>query len=171
MPTESPWNSIQLEEELKTPENIVRELFLPLKDKTNDKVTFELHKVNYFPEEVVIRTENIIPSFTTAKEVPHPDFGYEPEISIERQFFRFRLLLLPTSNKEIKYEFFKFKYPLLFYPIHVYLNAFLLQFFSEYDVSDNKFIILKHEKDLYSFIYKIIRLDSTIQLIKRLMVL
>lgn len=173
MEIKNPWENIELKEELKTPEKIVRELFSPLEKKSNNKVTFELHQVNFFPEEVVIQfDEPVVQNYLKSKELPHPDFGYEPEFSGENQFIRIRLLLMPTNNKKIKYEFFKFKYPLMLYPTHIFLNEYLIRFFKEFDISEEKkFIIINHENDLYSFIYKIINLDSTIQLIKRLMIL
>ncbi|MCI5148277.1 MAG: hypothetical protein D3916_02585 [Candidatus Electrothrix sp. MAN1_4] len=104
----------------------------------------------------------------------HPDFGYDPDKTKERQYFRYRLLLSPVKNENIEFELFKFKFPLLsIYPVQFFIDkenfAGLSNLLNENN--KNRLIEANNEQELQNIIATIIRSDSTIKLIKRLMAL
>ncbi len=121
---ENPWNDIaDLKPDVENPINIVKNLFSPIYEKTNEKVIYKLQEVYFFPEEVkryTPLTEADKEMLDQIEEIPHPDFGYDPYKTKEKQYFRYRLLLSPIVNDNIEYELFKFKFPLLFYPIKIF---------------------------------------------------
>ena len=135
------------------------------------KVEYELDRVKFFPEEVIY-TDSLKLSFSTfsMKANPHPDFGYNPEKEKSEEYFRYRLLLRPTSHYEIKYELFKFKYPIFFYFVTLYADRKSFNLLEEHfpekgNLKAENIIILK------DYITKIIQSESTIELISRLIAL
>ena len=101
---------------------------------------------------------------------PHPDFGYNPQDEKNKEFFRYRLLLYPASNYEIKYELFKFKYPILFYPVTLYIDKKSFNLL-EKDIPEKGNLQAENKKILEDYMAKIIQSESTIELISRLMAL
>ncbi len=173
---ENPWKDIaDLKPEVENPINIVKNLFSPIYEKTREKVIYKLQEVYFFPEEVATYsplTEAFkgITEIGQIKEKPHPDFGYDPYKTKEKQYFRYRLLLSPIINDNIEYELFKFKFPLLFYPIQFFIDKdSFTGLNSLIDDNRNKFISANDEKELYTIISTIIKSESTLRLIKRLM--
>jgi len=83
------------------------------------------------------------------------------------------LLLAPVTNENIEFELFKFKFPLLFYPVQFFLDkdsfAGLKDFIHDND--ENQLVVANNEQELQNIIATIIRSGSTIKLIKRLMAL
>lgn len=184
---ENPWDDIdELQPEMENPVKIVKELFTPIYEKTNEKVIYKLDQVNFFPEEVKYKQiphprkvmKEIVaiaaPSYDYVQKEPHPDFGYDPNRTKARQYFRYRLLLSPVTNETIEFELFKFKFPLLFiYPVQFFIDkenfAGLINLIN--DNNKDQHIEANNEQELQNIIATIIRSDSTIKLIKRLMAL
>ncbi|MCI5116583.1 MAG: hypothetical protein D3913_01185 [Candidatus Electrothrix sp. LOE1_4_5] len=185
---ENPWDDIgDLQPEMENPINIVKELFTPIYEKTNEKVIYKLDQVNFFPEEVrYTHLSDIKKSFAAMTSVgisntllddlvrkePHPDFGYDPNKTHAKEYFRYRMLLSPVINETIEFELFKFKFSLLFcYPVQFFIDHSRFKGLSGFVDETSKFVIANTEEDLYVIISTIIRSDSTIKLIKRLMAL
>lgn len=179
----SPWDDIaDLKPEVENPINIVKNLFSPIYEKTGEKVIYKLQEVNFFPEEVI--TYEPVPEMIrkVAKDLSEndllktekafPDFGYDPYKSKEKQYFRYRLLLSPIANGNIEYELFKFKFPLLFYPVQFFIEK---DSFGELsgltDDKNENFILANNKEELYTVISTIIKSESTLRLIRRLMVI
>ena len=150
------------------------------KEYSNEKVIYKLQEVNFFPEEVTKYSPFIVfneaikglkeAAIDPQIEKPHPDFGYDPYKTIEKQYFRYRLLLFPIVNENIEYELFKFKFPLLFYPIQFFIDK---ESFSELSAlienNEDKPIMANNEEELYTILSAIIKSESTLRLIRRLM--
>lgn len=174
---ENPWDDIgDLQPEMENPINIVKELFTPIYEKTNEKVIYKLDQVNFFPEEVKNLSAGIDAAKSAAlcnaiQQTLHPDFGYDPTKTKERQRLRYRLLLSPVKNETIEFELFKFKFSLFFYPVQFFIDYSRSKGLAGFVDETSKFVIANTEEDLYVIISTIIRSDSTINLIKRLMVL
>ena len=133
---ENPWDDIgELQPEMENPINIVKDLFTPIYEKTNEKVIYKLDRVNFFPEEVrykrnpdiekslevMIGTPEML--YNPVQEESHPDFGYDPNKTQAKEYFRYRLLLSPVKNENIEFELFKFKFPLLsIYPVQFFID-------------------------------------------------
>ncbi len=168
---ENPWDDIaELKPEMENPINIVKALFSPLYEKTQEKVIYKLEQVYFFPEEV--KMYNIHgAAFHAVREKSHPDFGYDPNKTKERQYFRYRLLLSPTANGTVEYELFKFKFPLFFYPVQFFIDHSSFKGISDFVNEKSKFVMANNEQKLQNIIAIIIRAESTIKLIKRLMAL
>jgi len=180
----SPWDDIaDLKPEVENPINIVKNLFSPIYEKTGEKVIYKLQEVNFFPEEV--RTYGPVPGMIqkVAEELSEndplaiekacPDFGYDPYKSREKQYFRYRLLLSPIRNSNIEYELFKFKFPLLFYPVQFFIEK---DSFGELsgltdDKNGHRFTLANDKEELCTVISTIIKSESTLRLIRRLMVI
>ncbi|MCI5219222.1 MAG: hypothetical protein D3914_08535 [Candidatus Electrothrix sp. LOE2] len=166
---ENPWDDIaDLQPEVENPINIVKTLFSPLYEKTQEKVIYKLEQVYFFPEEVK-RSLPILLAFEMPE--PSPDFGYDPEEAKKRQYFRYRLLLSPTANGTVEYELFKFKFPLFFYPVQFFIDHIIFKGLSGFVDEKSEFVMANNEQELYTIISTIIRAESTIKLIKRLMAL
>ncbi len=179
---ENPWDDVgDLQPEMENPVKIVKDLFTPIYEKTNEKVIYKLDQVYFFPEEVkslgaginaATAAKNALLDNIIEKKL-HPDFGYDPNKTKERQYFRYRLLLSPVTNETIEFELFKFKFPLLFYPVQFFLDKESFAGLKNvvYEKSNNQIVEADNEQKLQNIIATIIRSDSTIKLIKRLMAL
>lgn len=170
----NPWKDISRKtENIIPPAKVIEKLFSGLSDFSSQKVGFKLNKVDFFPEEVTFP-----PSFETIafgrslepKVDPHPDFGYNPQEEKSEEFFRYRLLLFPTSSYTIKYELFKFKYPILFYPVTLYVEKKSFNLL-EKNIPEKGNLEAENINVLEDYITKIIRSESTIELISSLMAL
>jgi len=168
------WNGISPRtESMIAPHQVLEDMFSGLEGASSGKVGFELNKVNFFPEEVTFSH----PALTAVafddwrpKSDPHPDFGYNPQEAANAAFFRYRLLLYPVSRPDFRYELFKFKYPILFYPVVLYVEKKSFNLL-EKDIPEKGHLEAENAPALKDYITKIIRSESTIELISRLMVL
>lgn len=169
-----PWSELdKIDADLKSPAQIIEELFSGISNYTNNAVSFKLHKVYFFPEEVTYsRTTSfklgasILDDFVP-KQNPHPEFGYNPEQSANEQQFRFRILLYNVENEAVEYELFKVKFPILFYPVEFYIEP---DDFEDLKVhfSENK-LIAENEKKLIEIVTTIIKSKEHLLLLKRVM--
>ncbi len=174
---ENPWDDIdELKPEIENPIKIVKDLFTPIYEKTNEKVIYKLDQVNFFPEEVKYKRHPAAAGglYDAVQEESHPDFGYDPNKTHAKEYFRYRLLLSPVKNENIEFELFKFKFPLLsIYPVQYFIDkenfSGLINLINENN--KNQHIEANNEQELQNIIATIIRSDSTIKLIKRLMAL
>ena len=101
---------------------------------------------------------------------PHPDFGYNPQETKSDELFRYRLLLYPVSRIKLNYELFKFKYPILFYPVTLYVEKKSFNKL-EKNIPETGWLEAENMSVLSDYITKIIQSESTIELISKLMVL
>lgn len=172
----NPWQGISPKtESVIPPDKVIEEMFSGLSAFSSEKVGVQLNKVNFFPEEVSVydpMMEVIQFSLGSSrpKVIPHPDFGYNPQEAKSEEFFRYRLLLCPVSRYDVKYELFKFKYPILFYPVTLYVEKKAFDLL-EKDIPENGDLEAQDRTILEDYVTKIIRSESTIELITRLMVL
>jgi hypothetical protein len=173
----NPWEEVGvIEPELKSPSELVRELFQPLPEITNSKVAFKIQKVNFFPEEVVYSTVATelsqlyaSTSFAEKKVLPHPEFGYNPESAKAKESFRFRFLLIPSKVKDFQVELFKFKFPITFYPVQFYIEQ--TDFPELSSLVQNNGIVASNQDELIYVVGMVIKSQATLNLIKRLMAL
>lgn len=173
------WEEIgNIEPDLMSPSDVIKGLFKPLREVTKDKVDFRLQKVNFFPEEVRYTTPRdslslirVTPTsiFDEPKKLPHPEFGYDPEIAKAKESFRYRLLLFPKNNSDFEVELLKYKFPLDFYPIKFFVERSDFPELADYITSSG--LTVGNEADLRNVIAMIIKSNSTLNLIKRLMAL
>lgn len=169
----NPWEDISRKtENVISPEKVIEEMFSGLENFSSSKVGYELHKVGFFPEEVTYS-----PSYSTlglsdlgGKVDPHPDFGYNPQEAKGEQYFRYRVLLFSVSRYEFKYELFKFKYPIFFYPVTLYVEKKSFNLLEEH-IPDKGDLEAEDATVLEDYVAKIIKSDATIELISRLMAL
>ena len=164
-----PWKDIKPKtESLIPPEKVIEKLFSGLGKYSSDKVGFQLNKVDFFPEEVTYSSDNPVNLFWSGKtKNPHPDFGYNPQFEKNLEYFRYRLLLFPASRYEIKYELFKFKYPILFYPVTLYIDKKSFNLLDEH-IPEKFNLEAENVTVLEDYIKLIIRSESTNELISRL---
>lgn len=173
----SPWDEIHdLVPDVESPATTLKGLFSPIYEKTNQLVIYELQEVSFFPEEVTFT--NLVeksPFDALYEQNPHPDFGYDPNIVKEKEYFRYRLLLLPKKNPKVEYELFKVKYPLLFYPLEIFTDEKSfpelanLSFFNQKKTRSNISVIIDTEEHLNSLVRTIIKSKGTRKVITRLM--
>lgn len=144
----NPWDDIKdLKPDLKNPKEIVDEMFSPIYPKTGEKVIYKLINSGVpFPEEVV-------------------------EKNISQKILRYTLLLFPTSDPNIHYELFKFKYPLFFYPVQFFIDINSFRELEGFVHEDFNQVVALNEQDLFDVISTIIKSETTIKLIRRLMAL
>lgn len=170
----NPWEDISPKhKDINLPVEVIRKAFSGLNEFSLEKIGFDLDKVNFFPEEVTFDSPMgafVIEPSWVPKVNPHPDFGYNPQDEKSREFFRYRLLLYPTSDYEIKYELFKFKYPILFYPVTLYVDSKSFNLLEKH-IPEKGNLEAKNSTVLEDYITKIIRSESTIELISSLMAL
>ncbi len=170
----NPWKDISPKAgNIIPPAKVIADMFSGLSKCSSEKVNFELDEVGFFPEEVTFTIPSgtfvTDPSFGSKMD-PHPDFGYNPQEAKSEQCFRYRLLLYPVSRYKLKYELFKFKYPILFYPVTLYVGMKNFNLLDE-DIPEKGNLEAENINVLEDYITKIIRSDSTIELISRLMAL
>ena len=124
------WNELEeFKQELKSPKEVIEEMYNGVVSYTKELIDFKLEKVNYFPEEVkytkssfnVTLGASLIDELTPKAE-PHPDYGYNPESSKNNELLRYRLLIFPDNYSNFEYELLKFKFPLNFYPVIFYID-------------------------------------------------
>lgn len=173
------WEEVgKIEPDLVSPSDIIKELFKPLREVTKDKVDFKIQKVNFFPEEVTYTTARLSLTpiavatasiFDEPKKLPHPEFGYDPEISKAKESFRYRLLLFPKKDIDFEVELLKYKFPLDFYPVKFFVEKSDFPELANYTTSSG--LIVGNEADLRNVIGMIIKSNSTLNLIRRLMAL
>lgn len=170
----NPWESISRKPDIIIPPvKVVEKIFSGLSDYSSKRVGFKLNKVNFFPEEVTFTSPTGKLAFDPSwipKVKPHPDFGYNPKEEKSKEFFRYRLLLYPKFRSEIKYELFKFKHPILFYPVTLYIERKSFNLLEEH-IPEKGNLEAENITVLEDYITKIIRSESTIELISRLMAL
>jgi len=172
----NPWQGISPRtESVVPPDKVIEAMFSGLHAFSSEKVGVQLNKVNFFPEEVTVYDPMMeVLQFSLgssrAKVNPHPDFGYNPQDAASAASFRYRLLLYPVSRPDFKYELFKFKYPILFYPVVLYVEKRSFNLL-EQDIPEKGDLEAENATALKDYITKIIRSESTIELITRLMVL
>lgn len=173
----NPWKDINHgTNEIIPVDKVVKEMFSGLEDYSSGKVGFALEKVDFFPEEVTYTSPSFLASATAfgsemvSKKDPHPDFGYNPHEEWSGNFFRYRLLLLPISQYEYRYELFKFKYPILFYPVTLYVEKKNFNLLEKH-IPNKGYLKAENITVLKDYITKIIQSESTIELISRLKVL
>ncbi|PJZ75294.1 hypothetical protein [Leptospira neocaledonica] len=165
------WKDLKSRGKIKTPLEIVDNLFKTLPGDVDNLVSYSIQKVNYFPEEVTYTTSSPITSIAmnsfVARKDPHPEFGYDPNASASKEHIRFRLLLFPTSNEEITIELFKVKFPILFYPLQIFCDEHTFPEMKKY--FDNNKLIATNEKDFTNKILQIVSSETTFSIIQRLM--
>lgn len=176
------WDEIgNIDLDLSSPKYVIEEMFSPIAQRTNGKVNFKVQWVNYFPEEVTYKVTN--PDYSQLSVInnvaplklfdgivnPHPEFGYDPDDATTKQYFRCRLLLLPQRHTDVEVELFKFKFPLDFYPVRFYIEK------SDFPELSNMVTSLglaaTNEAELKDIVNAIIKSDSTLKLIRRIMAL
>ncbi len=171
------WDEIgKITPDLKSPHDLISELFEPIMQYTDNRVGYKLQKVNYFPEEVsvsVIQTIKI-PEFVSAFDqmkstVDHPEYGYDPGKTINNEEIRYRLLLYPYNKENYEFEIFKFKFPVLFYPVIVYISKDDIPELKVF--GEKEYIIAEEENILVEIVNTIIKSKSTIRLLRRIMVI
>ena len=177
------WEEIgKITPDLANPREIVNDLFKPISNYTKNRVGFRIQQVNFFPEEVEYTTfgehlTNISlfaatitnPDIEQPRKKSHPEFGYNPEVAKQMEYFRYRLLLFPVLADSVEIELFKFKFPFSFYPI-----TFLIEkkdFPELSDFTSSSGLLAGDEEKLIMVVETIIKSASTLRLIKRLMVL
>jgi hypothetical protein len=173
----SVWDDIgKVEPDLENPRDIIKSIFDPIGKYTDDRVGYDLQEVGYFPEEVVYEPEgtsaySIILSglALTQKEKPHPEYGYDPSKDKNEKEIRYRLLLKSNNGKIFNFELFKFKYPIQFYPVTIYISSIEFPEMKDYIKSGS--IIAIDEISLNDIIGIILKSASTQRLIKRIMVI
>ncbi len=170
----NPWESISRKPEtIIPPDKVIEKIFSGLSDFSSQKVGFKLDKVNFFPEEVTFPSSFETIAFGRSLEPkvdPHPDFGYNPKEAKSEEFFRYRLLLYPASRYKPQYELFKFKYPILFYPVTLYVEKKSFNLLEKH-IPEKGYLVAENINVLEDYITKIIQSESTIELISRLMAL
>ena len=169
----NPWKDISPKtENLIPPDKVIEKMFLGLRDISSKKVGFMSEKVDFFPEEVTVSSSiEVYASADFAPKIyPHPDFGYNPQEAKSQELFRYRLLLYPSSRQTPKCELFKFKYSIRFYPVTLYVGRNSFNLLKEHMPKKDD-LKAKNRIVLEDYITKIIRSESTIELISRLMVL
>lgn len=171
------WDDIgKIEPDLANPRDIIERIFNPISNYTDDRVGYELQEVGYFPEEVEYEPEGtsaysiILSGLTLAQKVkPHPEYGYDPSKDRNEKEIRYRLLLKSSNRNQYLFELFKFKYPIHFYPVTLYISV--IEFPEMKEFIKNGSIIATDEKTLNDIIGIILKSSSTQRLIKRIMVI
>jgi len=163
--------------DLASPHSVIREMVKGIKEVTDNKVDFRLQKVDFFPEEVRYTTIrgmlttplNTSTLFDEKKEISHPEFGYDPRASKVKESIRYRFLLFQTKDTSFEVELFKFKYPLSFYPVTFFIEK--SDFPELADQVTPSGLDANNEAELQYIVSAIIRSDSTLKLIRRIMAL
>jgi len=164
------WKNLKAKGKIKTPIEIVEEIFKPLPNETDNLVGYKIQIVNFFPEEVTYSSD-YFPTTTfipfQSKKNPHPEFGYDPQSSASKEKIRFRLLLQPKKNKEISVELFKIKFPILFYPLQIFCDEHTYPEIKNF--FENGKLIVRTESELIEKIRFIATSETTFNIIQRLM--
>ncbi len=170
--SEELWSQLTpLADDTLSPNKLVSKLFSGIEGYTGGKVKFVLEKANFFPEEVTssfsLNNAKAWKEHLVGKEAPHPDFGYNPELSRKKEYFRYRLLLFPAEQRGVEFELVKFKYPISCYPVKFYCDKESFELLSE-DFDKSGQISARNETELTDYITKIIKSKSTLELISKL---
>ncbi|TGK79301.1 hypothetical protein EHQ23_16965 [Leptospira bourretii] len=164
------WKKLQEKSKIKNPIEIVEDIFQPLEEASSKLVKYEIQKVNFFPEEVTYTQENLSNSISLmlrSTKNPHPEFGYDPQSNLTKEFVRFRLLLIPMKNKNVTFELFKVKFPILFYPLNIYCDVHTFPEIKT-EFVDGK-LLANSEADYIKKIGLILNSETTVNIIQRLM--